>query len=416
MSVSLVNAPRVGRVPRRPQHRWYVESVPFAIQPMVIAPVLPGETLKSGLFQARVITDPIKNPIMGWWHEYYWFYVKLRDLHGREDFTEMLINLEKDLSSYEEAADASHNHYGGTINWSKLCLQRVVEEYFRDEGDDWDAYLHGGMPLAAVNAEGWTNSAALDDVYRQPDVDVDLNADDTIMASEVEQAMRTWQFMRANGLTEMDYEDYLRTFGIRVAAEEVHRPEILRYTREWTYPANTVGTSGDQFGVPASAVSWAIADRMDKDRFFKEPGFICGYSVTRPKVYFGNLDGNGVGMMKDALTWLPAILKDDPWTSLKKFAHDEGPLGTVVTDTDGYWVDVKDLLIYGDQFTNVGWQNVDNTVAVPDASLNNRWYPDGTSIDGLFVDAAQNKVRQDGIVNFNILGAQVDTTPQMQAS
>lgn len=414
MSVSLVEVPRTGRVPRRPQHRWYVEAVPFAIQPMMIAPVLPGETLKSGLFQSRVITDPIKNPIMGWWQEYYFFYVKLRDLHGREDFTDMLVNLEKDLSGYEEAAAPAYNHYGGTINWTKLCHQVVVENYFRDEGDAWDAYTHGGMPLAAVNAEGWTNSAALDDAYTQHDVNVDLNNDETITASEVEGAMRTWQYMRANGLTEMDYEDYLRTFGIRVAPEEVHRPELLRYIREWTYPANTVGTAGDQFGVPASAVSWAIADRLDKDRFFREPGFVVGYTVSRPKTYFGNLGGNGAGMMTDALSWLPAILKDDPWTSLKKFAQGTGPLASVVTDEDGYWVDVKDLLIYGDQFTNVGWSNVENTMALPNASLTNRWFPDGTSIDALFLDAANNRVRQDGIINLNILGAQIDTTPQMR--
>ena len=83
-NVSIVNAPRSQRVPRRPQHTFYLRQVPFTIQPFMIAPVIPGETLQNLSFQARCVTMPVKNPIIGWWCEYYFFYVKLTDLDDRE--------------------------------------------------------------------------------------------------------------------------------------------------------------------------------------------------------------------------------------------------------------------------------------------------------------------------------------------
>ena len=67
--------PQSGRVPRRPTHTWQVRHRPYVLQPFCIHPVLPGETLKEMFFQARVVTDPIKNPIIGWWLDHWWFYV-----------------------------------------------------------------------------------------------------------------------------------------------------------------------------------------------------------------------------------------------------------------------------------------------------------------------------------------------------
>lgn len=67
-----------GRVTRKPVHNFNVETRPFQIQPVMIAPVLAGETLNNLLLQSRVVTMPLKNPLIGWWKEYYFFYVKLR--------------------------------------------------------------------------------------------------------------------------------------------------------------------------------------------------------------------------------------------------------------------------------------------------------------------------------------------------
>ena len=410
--------PRVGRRIRAPKHPFSLLTRPWQIQPFLIAPVIPGETMKNLLIQSRVVTDPIKSKLVGWWNEYYIFYVKHRDLNGREDFTEMMLDLDKDMASYNAAASAPYHHFGNAINWAQLCLERVVETYFREEGETWDLVTIDGMPAGAVNVENYIDSALLSDAYLAPDVVLaDGDEDVVVTASEIDNAMRTWQFMRANQMTEMSYEDWLATYGISTPAVELHRPELLRYIREWQYPSNTVDPED---GGVASAVSWAIRDRADKDRFFAEPGFIFGVTICRPKAYLST-DGSAVDLMQDALSWLPAIMRDDPYSSLKLVPHDHGPLATAVTDTDGYWVDIKDLLLYGDQFVNYARDAASYTadphgvfVDLPTTDLANKNYPDLDDSKALFGDAsADNKtrVRQDGIVTLSILGAQVDTTP-----
>lgn len=77
---------RSDRRARRPQHTFNIRWRPFQIQPFVLAPVLPGETLKNALIQAQIWSDPLgvamKNS--GWWLECFLFYVKHRDLPGWE--------------------------------------------------------------------------------------------------------------------------------------------------------------------------------------------------------------------------------------------------------------------------------------------------------------------------------------------
>lgn len=119
-------------------------------------------------------------------------------------------------------------------------------------------------------------------------------------------------------------------------------------------------------------------------------------------------------MLNNALAWLPPLMSHDPWTSLKKFSDTEGPLASTVTDTDGYWVDVRDLFMYGDEFVNVAKSTAGlNMVNLPNAGLTNKYYPAQADVESLFVGATadKQKVRQDGIVTLNVLGTVQDTTP-----
>jgi len=416
--VNTAAARRTGRVTRSPRHTFQLRHKPFLLQPFMLAPVLPGDTVKNMLLQARAVTSPIANPLVGWWLEYYFFYVKHRDLDGREDFTEMMLDMEKDMSAYNEAANPRYYHMAGRINWAKLCLKRVTEEYFRNEGETWNTNAVDGMPVVQINGDSVLNSAILDDEFQGPDdvaIPVDpgtgSDGDEVVMASDIDASMRSWQFLRANNMTAMDYEDWLATYGITRKPEENHRPELLRYIREWQYPSNTVNPAD---GVPSSAVSWAVAERADKDRFIREPGFLFGVTVARPKVYLRNQDGSVADIMQDALSWHPAILRDDPWTSVKKFAETEGPF-SVVTDAGGYWLDIKDLLVYGDQFINFAPAGVlnGNFVDLPTAGFNVR-YPDTDDIDDLFAGTTGGTVSQDGVVQLTILGATQDTTPNLR--
>ena len=183
---------------------------------------------------------------------------------------------------------------------------------------------------------------------------------------------------------------------------------MIRYVREWTYPTNTIDPTN---GAARSAVSWSIQARADKDRFFPEPGFIFGCTVVRPKVY-RTQDGSLADWLMDALTWLPAIMADEPYTSLKQFTATNGPLATAVTDANGYWVDVRDLFLYGDQFINYAADTDKvNLVARPGATVKDWKYPSATDAAELFVDETTNRlIRCDGVVSLNILGRESDAT------
>ena len=123
-----------GRVTRKPVPQFQCGNPPLQIQPVMIAPVLAGETLNNLLLQSRVVTMPLKNPLIGWWKEYYFFYVKLRDMVFRDDFMDMLIDPNKSMSGRYEAANLKHYHRANRINWTKHCLEVVTNEYFRAEG------------------------------------------------------------------------------------------------------------------------------------------------------------------------------------------------------------------------------------------------------------------------------------------
>lgn len=403
--VSTTNLPRQGRRIRRPTHTWNTVQHPWAITPFLIAPVIPGETMRSAVLQARCISSPIKNDMIGWWMEHYVFYVKLRDLNARDDLVDMFVDPDWVIPAplKDNTADADYYHNGrNRINYPKLCLQRVVEEYFRDEGESWTAATYSGLPLAKLNVDSVFDSIMSQDDYQVPgDIDVDLDADGTTTAREIEEAKRQWELLRSMNLTEATYEDFIRSFGVqgRVADEvDPHRPELIRYSKAWTYPANTVEVAGIR-----SVASWSISERADKDRYFKEPGFIFGVTVARPKLYLGNQTAAAVSLLDHIQTWLPAVLRDDPSTSLVHVPDGTGPVGT---DPVGYYVDIRDLFLKGDQFVNHTLQR--NEVAIPSATNFDTSYAASADITGLFPGAtdADRVIRQDGIATFMIASAE----------
>jgi len=423
MALQLVqNAMRTSRHTRRPQHRFQLRQKPWQIQPFAIAPVLPGETMQNALLQVREVTDPLDNPLIGWWSEWYLFYVKLRDLDGRDDFAEMMVNRDKDLTAYKtsnsepDTTYTTKTYHPGTaavelINWTDLCLDRVVAEFFRDESDAPTAI--DTMPVAKLNQNSWLDSVMNDTDWDTPDVEIqgnltDLVGDETIMASDIELAMQQYEYMRQSNLVDMSFEEYVATYGVNLSqAEEAHRPELIRYVRDWTYPTNTIDPSD---GSPSSACSWSIAERADKRRFFKEPGFILGVHVVRPKVYLSEQDGSAAHVMDDVFSWLPAVLREDLRHSFKNFAAGNGPLQS---NTDAYWLDVRDLFMYGDQFVNFALTETDaGMVAMPTAGLEKK-YPTTAMAEALFSDNTTPKelVRSDGVLNLNISSRVEDLTP-----
>lgn len=414
----LMQPKRPNRRIRRPQHPFNIKTRPYQIAPFFLAPVLPGETLKNLLLQSRVVTDPIRNPLIGWHKEYYFFYVKLTDMADRDLLRAMMLDPDLDMSSLDSATNVLHYHENGTdtpaINWVSRCLDRVVEEYFRSDTDG-SVTLIDSLPPASINQQSFIDSAIDNaDYITASDINVqDIGGNDSnIMASEIEAAMRLYEQLKTSNMVEMTFEDYLRQQGVSVPQETYHRPELVRYIKQWTYPTNTIDPTS---GTPRSACSWSIAERADKDRYFKEPGFLFGVTVSRPKVYLRNISSSAAMYMNSAQRWLPAMLMGDNWASMiGPVTAGDPPL---TANTDAYWYDLKDLLLYGEQFVNYAMADTDGAgVTLPLAALGSagKKYPTSAQVDELFVidTAGVSGVREDGIVSLSIMGTiGGDTTP-----
>lgn len=411
-NIMVQDTSRTRRVPRNPTYRSQIRSRPWQLVPFMCAPVLPGETLKNIRYQSRSVTDPILNPLVGWHKETYFFYIKHRQLDVLTDgfgqaLQDMMLTYDKDMSAYNSSADAKYYHQSSSINFTKHCLYAVVKWYFRAEGEGVDDFTLDGYPSASIKQECFWDSFLADDNMPHGG---SLTGNAETMES-VDVKMQAYDFMRANGLINMSYEDYLATYGVQVAkAADPERPEVIRYHKEWQYPSNTIDPTD---GSPRSAVSWSDQVRADKDRFFTEPGFILGVQVHRPKVYLANQASGLVDYLDDAFAWLPALMRDDPQTSLRKFTDTVGPAGTVITDDEGYWLDLRDLFLWGDQFVNfdIGADDTGSSVALPTAGGRRR-YPSATDALNLFVDQTTSKwlIRTDAVTSLTVMGTQQDTT------
>ena len=431
------------RKQRRPTHPFLLKYRPFEIQPFLLAPVLPGETMTNLLLQARCVTDPITSKLIGWWNEYYFFYVKLRDLQERDAIVNTLLTNDPMIgeSGYGDyaAGDMERQSFFNSAgyNFADACLEVVVEHYFRDEDEldsgaaiwgNSDALSVDGKPIAKINLSNALQSLVLDtDTPIAENEELPGEGFPALPAhlSAFSDHFAQWKDMFAMNMTEATFEDWLRQYGVKAPAEEreiIHIPELIRYVRDFSYPSNAVNPAD---GSVASAVSWSISERADKDRFCSEPGFIFGVTVARPKVYLGKQTGAVANMLNTAYSWLPAILQNDPFTSLVKFDNDDmaalrGPIEDMPAD---YWLDVRDLFMYGEQFVNfeVTTATDANKATLPVASayapvaLNKSYMPDA-DVAALFVDPVNAPyVRCDGRVDLSILTRLEDTSPASPA-
>ena len=401
------NASRQARKPRRPEHTWNIVTRPYGIYPFMIAPVLAGETLDSAVMQCRVQSDPVHSRLMGWHKEYYWFYVKLRDLDDRDTLANMLINPATSTTAIDtETAVTYHGFYATTgepyLNFVEKCLKRVTEEYFRDAGETWNTNtVDTGIPQARVTPPGiWRSLTAAASVTFD-DVQISTSGDNAFTLGELQAAYDEYEMLRQGAFVSMTFEDYLAQQGVRQPEqEEIHRPELIRYVRQWEYPVSAIDPTD---GSAASAVQWSISERIDKNRFFKEPGFILGVTVARPKMYLLGTAFNGVQLLSDYKKWLPSIMDDSPTASLVNLGDNK--LGTNWTDANGVWVDVKDLFLYGDQLvTNITNPEI-NTYSA-NVTADTIKYVSSTNINSLFAagspDTTNARIREDGICSLNI--------------
>lgn len=420
---------RSERVGRRPQCPFNVRTKPFQIQPVMFHPVLPGETLKTMLIQAQVWSDPLNVALKntGWWCEYNVFYVKHRDLPGYEqatdglgkDLVDMFVSNES-LSSHAAVATVpwTYTPIGG-VDFVQPALERVVEEYFRDEGETAGTYHIDNVPIAQIYGRG--RSDAFDKLTLQSDyedhrvpLDVD-NDGEVYVGDEMNRAFQEWAAMHDAGVMDMTYEDWMRTYGggaggsVEPDRVDYHRPEDVAYARQFAYPTNTVEPTT---GVPAVAVGWRAAHNLRKAFRFDEPGWLMVTQTVRPKVYLKNQIGSVASMMTTRDAWLPAVLHDETTVGHLVIQEDTGPLATTMVDPgDEYMVSVRDLLLYGEQFINYA-PDGPGFVNLPLLSGERR-YAGATEAMALFTDTTNGRFRADGMVSLTIQGRQRETTKNL---
>ena len=168
------------RVTRRPKETFNIKYKPYEIVPFMLHPVLPGETLDSAFYQARVVTDKCKSNLIGWWHETHFFYVPLRALTDEysnggsarlteEQYAQFFLAFTT-VSSGSPAGwtglvHGSNNvpYYGAKwlVDFMGALFTFVVQRWFRDE-DELGTAL-GALdtyPAAQIDElrDSWTNS------------------------------------------------------------------------------------------------------------------------------------------------------------------------------------------------------------------------------------------------------------------
>lgn len=430
------------RVMRSPRHEFYVRTFPWCLQPVAIAPVLPGDTLKNARIEYRAVTDPLDSKLLGWWNEMHVFYVKHRDIdayNGNTSYQDMVLqpNPTTTLASVSGGGYATYR-INGRHDHVQECLNTVTAWFFRNEGEAPNAFTEAftGLPLQRLGRNDWMDSLVETSVVGDVDLDVDLDGNDTVMASEVDAAMRQYMTLLQQGaLVDMTYEDFLATYGVNPGRQPINRPELLRSIRQWTQPSNTV-TQGT--GAVTSACVWSVSEAISKkDYFFKEPGFIFALTVSRPKVYRNRQTGAAVNMLDTAYSWLPSALAADQTVSLVALDTVSGAIPSVTASGGLFTADMRDLFVHGDQFLmaapsvagadsvaagGVWGANLPAaqtsrmaTLSSPIAASGRPDYPAGTATERAIYFAGSTAETQcieiEGFISLQIAGTTVDMTP-----
>ena len=398
------------RLTRRPRHKAFLNCEAYAIQPFMLAPVLPGETISSLHFECREVSKPLASPIIGWNSEWYWFYCRIRDLNERDTLDDLFINPAG--ATLSATAAVTGQYYGGRgYNFTEACLRRITETYFRDSGETWNSETQDtGIPKAQILDQMWMDSLVdttlLDDGTGDPGA--------TTQPETLDAMMDAYNYLRSMSLTSMTFEDYVATFGVKLLKLAQNKPTLIKREKQFQYPSNTINPAD---GAPSSACSYVWKETWygkdfatNKALFCKEPGFIMGIHVVRPKIYFENQVGSMAHHLDTAFSWLPAIMADSPETSLREFTNANGP---ITGSTNGYWVDMRDLFLYGDQFINFATSAFAfSNTALPTAALV-RKYMGATEIDALFTGGVGTRIFQsDSTTQLSIKGTQRDYTGQ----
>lgn len=331
------------RVRRRPSFPMFGTMRPFGLYPLMATPVLPGETLTSMQLKRRVLSLPVRNPLMGAWLETWLVYVKLTDMD--EALAAMFLTNDADDTEFE--ATASSDRYftrQGQIAYIERAVRAVWHHYFRDESETTPHTLDG-VPMVKRRSFDWTHNLSF------TPAGMDLEE----LPSNPEGQLTGMDIMSMMGMSEITYEKYLQQYGVSsaAAAKTLRAPEILRYSQQWVVPTNQIDPTT---GAPSSAWVWSEDMKADKPKRFDEPGFLVLLSCVRPKMFSDAMRYSFVGNLWGIADFFPVYNLDNPAAGVKEIKTDDLALSDNFGPDGGSSLsllyDHRDLLSHGEQFIN----------------------------------------------------------------
>jgi hypothetical protein len=392
---------------RRPTFPMAGTMSPYGFHPLMAHPVLPGETLQSATAKMKFISKPVAHPLVGAWLETWLCYVKFTDID--RNLGEMFIKDDVSTSGYvASTGDPRYFVQSGQIDWIRMCVDKIHNAYFLDEGEtrrDID-----GVPMCKINNRSWYQNM----IFKPADDAVPVTD-----GSDTYAHLSGWAMLQQMQMTELTYEQYLETYGVKPNQANDGDPEILRFHRSWTQPTNHVEPST---GAPSSAFVWSEEIKMDKPKRFTEPGFVVLMGCIRPKLFQDNLAASMVGSLWGFSDWFPSYNLEDPTAGVKTLAKDDPVFYGTATDEgdEELLYDHRDLLSHGEQFINT----VSHPYRLPVATALNvktganandirGEYPTTTDIENLFVSPTTDdtaRVYYEGLGLLTVSGHVTDTT------
>lgn len=313
---------------------------PYGLYPIWAHPVLPGETLQSASQKTILRSEAIKNPLMGAWHEQWLVYFKFSDLDRElgEMFIKDTIATTGFTASSDNTATFTHD---GQIDWIGMCLRKLHESYFLHEGET-AREIHTGIPQVKLNNASWYQNM----MFEPADQSVP-----TSDASDLYEHLQGWMMLQQMQMTDLTYEDYLETYGVKASRGHDGEPEILRFGRSWTTPVNSIEPTT---GAPSSAWLWNLDFKSEKPKRFQEPGFVVAFQTVRPKMRNANTLFSAVGNLWGFSDWFPSYNLEDPTAGVKEIAKNDPVFEAAMTDagTETLIYDHRDLLSHGESFYN----------------------------------------------------------------
>lgn len=233
----------------------------------------------------------------------------------------------------------------------------------------------------------------------------DWDASGTLTLDDLQLAYQEWAGQKDGTELDMDYEDWTRAMGGKVQArdderEDQHLPEELMGIREYTHMNNVVEPST---GVPAVAGGFRWKKGSRKMFRFNELGWLLGVVCFRPKMLLLNQQGLYAGMMQSRDNWFPPNMDPRSWQPHLLIDDATGPLKAVMdTGNVDYYVNLRDLFKYGEQFVNYAPAQASSPFAtVPNAS-GGRFYPTSTDVMSVFTDTTNGRIRASGVLSCGI--------------